>query len=279
LFVVVRDIAGDVTVERQIGYCAKDYGQPHFAVDYIKGITHDVLRASGAEYEQVAGGNVFHSRTELKPYTMWSLVAKFEHSNLYPLCMKMIVFQVVRFMLLTKKYMLGPTWCAPYGGRLAVRATHAWQNIPRMLRLFGTVDLYDVVAVLTRGDYGSPSEAYQYMSGRDERFDDMSFEEANRLFRQALNVLQPNMQHGVVVGDVDLDALCANLDAGMNDAVAEEDGGEVQANEDLAEHHDLLGQAIVDGAQHANSVNEQQNDAEHQGDLDAQGWLSGELHD
>jgi hypothetical protein len=152
LFVVVRDIAGDVTVERQIGHCAKDHGEPHPAVDYIKGILLHNLRARGAAYEQIAGGKVFHSSTELMPYTVWSLVANFEHSNLYPLCIQMNVFQVVRFMLLTKKYMLAPTWFAPYGGRLSVRATHAWQHIHRLLRLFGTLDLYEVVAVLTRGD-------------------------------------------------------------------------------------------------------------------------------
>jgi hypothetical protein len=99
------------------------------------------------------------------------------------------------------------------------------------------------------------------------------------LSRQALNVLQPHMQHGVVVGDVDLGALFENLVAGVNDDVAEADGGEVQVNEDLAEHNDLLRQAIVDGAQYANSVNEKQNDAQQQGHVDAQGWLSGELHD
>jgi hypothetical protein len=45
-------------------YCAKDYGEAHFAVDYIKGITHDVLRARGAVCEQVAGGNVFQNGTK-----------------------------------------------------------------------------------------------------------------------------------------------------------------------------------------------------------------------
>lgn len=213
LYVVVRDVAGEVTVERQIGYCAKDHGQPHFDVDYLRGITHDVLRARGAAYAQVRGGNVFHSKTELKPYTMWSVVAKFEQGNLYPLNCILNIYQVVRLMLMSKKYMLAPTWCAPYSGRFAVRATHAWVSITRDLRMYDKVDLYDVVSVLTRGEYGAGSESYEYMVGRDERFDDISLDEAKRMSRRAHQILQPHMQHGVVVGDVDIDAAFADLQA------------------------------------------------------------------
>lgn len=76
MYVLVRDIGGEVTVERQIGYVAIDIDEPHFAIDWLKGMTRDVLRIWGAAHAQVAGGNVFHSRTELKPYTMWGVVAK-----------------------------------------------------------------------------------------------------------------------------------------------------------------------------------------------------------
>jgi hypothetical protein len=68
LYVLIRDVGGEVTVERQVGYCAKEMGKPHFAVVYMKGTTHDVLRSLGvlrfirAAYAQVRGHNLFHKK-------------------------------------------------------------------------------------------------------------------------------------------------------------------------------------------------------------------------
>jgi hypothetical protein len=237
LFVVVRDIGGEVTLERQIGYVAKDIGQAHFAVDWLKNVTHDVLRARGAAYAQVAGGNVWHSKTELKPYTMWTVVAKWEQSTFFPLNIRMNVYQVVRFMLLSKKYMLAASWCAPYCGRFADRATHAYLNITRTLRLHDTVDIWDVVSVLTRGNYGAGSACHMYLQERCTDFDDMTLDHAKRLSRRAHQVLQPHLQHGVIVGDVDVDALFENLEAPDVDAAGEQEEPLPEGVFELAQEH------------------------------------------
>jgi hypothetical protein len=169
LYVLVRDVDGEVTVERQVGYCAKDMGKPHFAVVYMKGITHDVLRSRGAAYAQVRGHNLFHKKTELKPYSMWTVLSKFEHGNLYPMCKRMNMFQIVRFMLLSDNYVLSGAWNSPVVGKLAMRSSEAWRSLLVNKRMYGTVDIYDVVCVLSRGDHGPGSEAYEIMAERSHR--------------------------------------------------------------------------------------------------------------
>jgi hypothetical protein len=247
LYVLVRDVGGEVTVERQIGYCAKDMGKPHFAVVYMKGITHDVLRSRGAAYAQVRGHNVFHKKTELKPFTMWTVITKFEHGNLYPLCKRMNMFQVVRFMLLSDNYVLAGTWNSPVGGRLALRASDAWRSLLMNKRMYGTVDIYDIVSVLSRGDYGPGSEAYEIMDERSHRFDDMSYEYARRLSRRALQLLEPHLLDGVVVGDVDVDVLLDAVevddheDPMLHDDHVQQDEAFEEEPEAHAEAHDNEG--------------------------------------
>jgi hypothetical protein len=113
LCVRVRKEGGEATVDRQIGYVAKDAGKPHFQVLYNKGMTLDVLLTRGAAYQQVAGNGIFRTKTELKPHGFYSTLCRFEHNELYPLCKNMNQFQVARFMILSGKYLLHGSWAAP----------------------------------------------------------------------------------------------------------------------------------------------------------------------
>lgn len=85
IMVRVRDLGGEFTLERQIGYVAKDYGKRHFEVVWSRNNTHDVLRMRGEAYAQVRGHNLFAQKTELKPYTLWTTMSRWEHGNLYPM--------------------------------------------------------------------------------------------------------------------------------------------------------------------------------------------------
>ena len=68
------------------------------------------------------------------------------------------------------------------------------------------IDIWDVVCVLSR-NYTPGSEAHEVMGDRLAAFDDMSLDRARALSRRALQVLQPHLLDGVVVGDVDIDRL------------------------------------------------------------------------
>jgi hypothetical protein len=178
---------------------------------------------------------------------MWAVVAKWEQNTFFPLNVRMNVYQVVRFMLLSKKYMLAASWCAPYCGRLADRATEAYLNITRTLRLHDTICIWDVVSVLSRGNYGAGSPCHMYMQERCTDFDEMSFEHAKGLSRRAHQLLQPHMQHGVLVGQVDLDALFENLEVAA-------EGGPGEEDEPLPEGGFQVAQEDMDGAVQENAV-------------------------
>jgi hypothetical protein len=218
LCVRVRDPGGEVTVERQIGYCAKDYGKRHFQTVYLKNITHDVLRARGAAYAQVRGHNMFHRKTELKPYALWGTLSRWEHGNLYPMNRIMNHYQIVRFMLLTDRYVLSGAWIVPMSGRMSGRAAEAWRRIYHRWRMFREVDIWDVVCVLAKNEYAPGTEAYEIMRDRHSKFDDMSLDMAKRVSRRALQLLEPHLQDGVVVGNIDVDEMLAQqLDADPDD--------------------------------------------------------------
>jgi hypothetical protein len=157
------------------------------------------------------------------------------------------MFQVVRFMLLSDNYVLAGTWNSPVGGRLALRASDAWRSLLMNKRMYGTVDIYDIVSVLSRGDYGPGSEAYEIMDERSHRFDDMSYEYARRLSRRALQLLEPHLLDGVVVGDVDFDVLLDAVevddheDPMLHDDHVQQDEAFEEEPEAHAEAHDNEG--------------------------------------
>jgi hypothetical protein len=214
----IRDLGGEVTLERQIGYVAKDYGKRHFAVVYLKNITHDILRARGAAYAQVRGHNMFHGKTELKPYSLWSAVSRWEHGNLYPMNKIMNMYQVIRFMLLTDKYILSGNWIVPLSGRSSPRAADAWRRMLTKWRMLREIDIWDVVCVIARNDYTPGTEAHEVMCDRHTKFDDMSLDYAKRLSRRALQLLEPHLLDGVIVGNIDIDAIPEQLDMPLEHA-------------------------------------------------------------
>jgi hypothetical protein len=69
-----------------------------------------------------------------------------------------------------------------------------------------------------------------FMQERHCEFDDMSFEHAKRLSRRAHQLLQPHMQHGFLMGDVDLDAVFDNIDVDVQDGVEQEDDDPLQVD-------------------------------------------------
>jgi hypothetical protein len=193
---------------------------------------------------------------------MLTLVAKFEQSNFYPLNHVMTCFHVVRFMLLSKKYTLAPTWIAPYGGKFSSRSTYAWFRIHRTHRMTGDIDIYDVLCVLTRGDYGPGSEAAEAFEVRDTRFDDMTLDQCKRLSRQAHQAIQPHLQNGLLVADIDLTVLFQddNLaqfgvavvpgadgdEVPQVDGIAQDDQGEVHDTDNDADHNQEGGVGVQD---------------------------------
>jgi hypothetical protein len=189
LCVRVRQIGGSVTVDCQIGYVAKDAGQP-LQVLYNKGMTQDVLRARGAAYHQVAGNDVFRKKTELKPYGFHGTLAKFEHNELFPLCARMNHFQVARFMLLSGRYLFHGGWAAPVGMRAPVRVAMRWRQLLLDLRIRKDVDIWDVVCVLSKNEYEPGTEAAVIMEERDPTFDTMSFTDARVRARAAMRRLR-----------------------------------------------------------------------------------------
>jgi hypothetical protein len=178
-------------------------------VIYLKNITHDILRARGAAYSQVRGHKMFQGKTELKPYSLWSTVSRWEHGNLYPMNRIMISYQILRFMLLTDKYMLSGNWIVPLAGRSSPRAAEAWRRILVRWRMEKEIDIWDVVCVVARNDYTPGSEAHEVMCDRCTQFDEMSLDYAKRLSRRALQCLEPNLVDGVVVGNIHIDAMLA----------------------------------------------------------------------
>lgn len=238
LFVRVREIGGEVTVDRQIGYVAKDAGKPHFQVLYNKGMTQDILRARGAAYQQVAGNDVFRKKTELKPFGFFSTLTRFEHNELYPLCERMNQFQVARFMILSGKYLLHGCWAAPVGMRTPVRVGARLRKMWIDLRMRKDVDIWDVVCVMTKNEYDPGTEAHDVMEERDAVFDTMSYSEARRKARRAMHRLrndggengEQNLQEdpeeemeglramGMMGDDSDHDPLESRLGSDMEDA-------------------------------------------------------------
>jgi hypothetical protein len=93
------------------------------------------------------------------PYGMWTVMSKFEHGNLYPMCKRMNMFHIIRFMFLSDNYVLSGSWNSPVVCKLAMRSSKAWRSLLVKKRMHGTADIYDVVCILTRGDYGPGREA------------------------------------------------------------------------------------------------------------------------
>jgi hypothetical protein len=77
--------------------------------------------------------------------------------------------------------------------------------------MFKEVDVWDVVCVLAKNDYAPGTEAYDIMHERQIRFDDMSLDMAKRLSRRALQLLEPHLQDGVVIGNIDVDEMLVQL--------------------------------------------------------------------
>jgi hypothetical protein len=187
LCVRVREIGGSVTVDRQIGYVAKDAGKPHFQILYNKGMTQDILRARGAADHQIAGNDLFRKKTELKPYGFHGTLATFDHNELYPLCARMNQAQVARLMLLSGRYLFHGGWAAPAGMRAQVRVAMRWRKLLIDLRMRKDVDIWDVVCVMSKNEHEPGTEASNIMEEKAPRFVTMSFTDARLRARAAMN--------------------------------------------------------------------------------------------
>jgi hypothetical protein len=211
LCVRVRETGGSVTVDRQIGYIAKDAGKPHFEILYNKG-RHDtgyLTRTCGGLY-QIAGNDLFREKTELKPYSVSGTLAKSEHNELYPLCERMNQFHVARLMLLSGRYLFHGGWAAPAGMRAQVRVAMLWRKLLIDLRMKKDVDIWDVVCVMSTNEYEPGTEASDIMEERDPRFDTMSFTDARLRARAAMNRMRAAATDGD--GMVGIDAEEENVD-------------------------------------------------------------------
>jgi hypothetical protein len=93
------------------------------------------------------------------------------------------------------------------------------------------IDIWDIVCVVAKNDYTPASEAHDVMCDRYTKFDDMSLDYAKRLSRRALQCLEPYLVDGVVVGNVDIEAILVqqlNLPLEQADLAPESDGEPIE---------------------------------------------------
>jgi hypothetical protein len=137
------------------------------------------------EYRLVAGYNVFKQRTLLFPVGWLDIVARYVHSTLWPLSIKMHNSQVIRFMLMEQTYAFSGKWLDATGNNAVDDvALESWHNIINMLRYgLGTVYVNDVQTVLQRGR--TQQRSHQVFEDRVQDFDNMTLAEVKRLVRVA----------------------------------------------------------------------------------------------
>lgn len=223
LYIQIRDERGDVTKERQLGYTAKDWGMAHCHIDYLKGVTQRQLKDYGSEYDQVKGHNLFRKRKDMDPYNYGQFMAPWEHKVLWPLNRLMVSYQIVRFMLLSKSYMLSTKWIAATGNNCPPHgALEAYRRMLAELRADDDCSIQDVYMVMDRDRTRNEGRGASIFGARKRVFDTMSFDTAKRKARKVLRRyggdvlrLTEDTVQELSDGDVSADS-SAQSDAGLD---------------------------------------------------------------
>lgn len=214
----------------------KEWGRAHFRQLYLHGMTQQQLRSCAAAYRQVAGHNIYKKRTEIAPWNWFEKVEMWTHANLWPLCARMHAAHKVRFMLLTDSYVMSWKWVSagPFG--VPEVAAAALARLSERARLNGSVEVLDVVRVMSKGTWKPNLEtgiaASPWTSGwlaADSTFDDMELPVAKNTARALLN--QVGADPGTNIYEIDyaaLDVNEANVDAEGNVPLGVEAGGDPQ---------------------------------------------------
>lgn len=140
---------------------------------------------------QVAGHNVNKKKTELVPFTYYTTLQRWEQTNLYPMCILMNYFQVVRLMLLTQRYCLSYKWVSGSSQHGAPAASvQAMRSIDFHMRRSENIDVFDVVTVMTSNKFGPGTAAGEMMTDRRQMFDNISVQDAMMYSRKLLQAMQ-----------------------------------------------------------------------------------------